>query len=436
MKKFSIYVILLAAVLAVGCRKDRYDSELLDKDPWMYDYTLPVPLQFNISNSLQTKALIDDATDLKNDIDNNEDRYIGIFGLPKNKYVAETETTAAQYEWADNNYCFWNLKGTINDEGNSIQFVENGENKLYYYPTSSVYNYSFFVYYPTDAIIIDSENEANNIGCYHPKSDGSYSTDVLTATVNIDGVSDIMWAKSIAGTAGDNGEYEGYNARYIRNNGEKPSLKFEHLLTAIQFKIKYEASSSSSSKQPIKITSFVFNNVDTKATFYLAHRSTTSYDKFQGYLKTTSVKDNITVPSLYPEMDIANTDDTEVSAENGKLFCTAMMYAGRRYIDSENSNGDPVYKVADTRNEYSVTINYTVGEGNSVQSNALNINLKNADNFLPGNKYSVTIIVKGSEELSFDISINTWNPSNMTSGDIILDETEDGSDVDFSGNGG
>lgn len=385
MKKFSLYVILIASVLMVGCNKKRYEPVIPEEDAWMYDATLPVPIKFGISNGITTKGMVEGWDDLG-------DRKIGIFGLPKN--LEEGYQTSYPWGLTTGGKLIVNEPSAVvftDAVGNGTIKFDNGP--FYYPPKDNSIKYSFFAYYPYDAL--------SNL------SYGESASDYMRGDIKIDGKTDIMWAKAVT-------DGNGYNAQYLRDAAAAnpqdqtaihPKLEFKHLLTAFNFYIEYEKPAiDGGASREINIESIDFINVYTQVKMRIAARKAKanqsaddsaddSPDEHCGYLDTTDG----TIGTL--SVDGSGFVDIKVNelTKNTK-YGTIMLYSGQTTSNSSWPEG---------WTKFSVKIRYNNGEGTETLTQELNLTRK--EGFEPGQQYGVTITFQGDIETRINASLQRWS---------------------------
>ena len=236
MKHFGIIFLVMSAVFAAGCSKNIGTEKKPLENAWIYDETLPVPIQFGMTGmDVKVKSSF-------NSLDDIEGERFGIIAMDpgSRKVCLDTVSAICEYDKVVDRHVF--------------QFSEKQ-----YYPYSSDSNYSFFAYYK-------GSNKASPFydeDCVRYPVEGSHW-----------GCDDIMWARADAKTLyvkhlaeinPDTGEewgyvpakkdvdatayYDGFNAAYIRYIAKEkpegdidhsyvsnlPSLNFKHLTTNIRF---------------------------------------------------------------------------------------------------------------------------------------------------------------------------------------------------------
>lgn len=166
-------------------------SPVSAEDAWMYDESLPVPVQLGVAGT-ETKAAINSIEDIRN-------RTFGLFAF--DKAAADLST--------DDGLMLRNLPATGVVAG-SIGSLRLSE--AYYYPIHSEREFSFYSYYA------------------YPMKDVSCEITETQAlvTIPVTGINDVLWAEAET--------EDGYNASYIRNGGAAPAFNYTHATACLAFK--------------------------------------------------------------------------------------------------------------------------------------------------------------------------------------------------------
>lgn len=196
MEKNFLFILGMAAVLA-SCSNDEI-VEQQDQNVPDSDVAVALTAESNIVIA-QGRAVVDKWSNTP----------IRVWGL--NRVSGSDWTSTNSNLFSATNYA----DGTV---------AQNGEVQLgrttdtYFYPLSSDVNFSFYACSPAP----DSNTLLN---------------DRVIAGYQITGNKDILWGEAIA-TDLENGNesYSGYNARYFRKGGTKPTIRFDHMLTQLNFK--------------------------------------------------------------------------------------------------------------------------------------------------------------------------------------------------------
>lgn len=227
----------IAAAIFSSCAKDIIPGD----DAWINDDTKPVPVLFASKGSIQasTRAIKDGLVtgNVMNSLD------VGIIS------VAEKLSDGTQTQWNSD------VDGSILIDNKLITTSTTGDivfSPKIYYPFGNKYAFSFYSYYPY----------RNNAGETAAIADGAY-----TITYDL-GNTDILWASS---QAADYNGINGYNAAYCRavklggaENEYYPKLQYNHLLTAMVFKIV--SKDEDIENYDVKVTGMEIINTSTSAT--------------------------------------------------------------------------------------------------------------------------------------------------------------------------
>lgn len=200
-----------------SCSKN--EPQAPDKDAWIYDLSLPVPIRFGSATPL-TKAAVESLEGLE----------ISLWGFDKYADLGNIHDSLILF-----NNAHITVQGGV---------IETGK----YYPRDSKHHYAFYACYPRK----NNPKEIN--GDIH-----------VTAPLN--GEIDYLWA--CARTTGD-----GYNAKFIRENSSKqPTLTFEHVLAAIDFVALADSNSNQNTDSDftgITVKSVTVKNVPSNGTLVVA----------------------------------------------------------------------------------------------------------------------------------------------------------------------
>lgn len=255
-----------------GCSKDIEPVSSPDPDAWIYDASLPVPILFSSGSMPTTKAApIDTPEDMARD-----GKEFGFFAT-HDKMDALNENNGL--DMPQNALATCQLV-----EGSNPQTVQfNFDGGPFYYPPTSLNNYTFYGYYA---------RVTENV---------SPQADRIVVVTEV-GKTDILWARAVAETfdlpdvdkagnpTGDTTAYKGFNARYIRKSQDidadedgtadgiikHPFMTFKHLTSCVTFKAKTELSAfaeQNPSKDQVKITKVTVLNTLTRGRLIIAHKN-------------------------------------------------------------------------------------------------------------------------------------------------------------------
>lgn len=221
-----------------GCSKEVVTkSEVSADDAWMYDETLPVPVEFGVS-SVRSKAAIETSADLNG-------KSFKVFAFDKNTHDY-TKPDGLNLRNAD-------AKCQLN-QGKSVLTLK----KLYYYPQYLDTEYCFYSFYPVATTTIDSQK--------------------VLVDMPVSGTYDVLWAKSIVNDGG-------YNAEYFRDGNPLPSFNYSHPCACVSL----SASLSQSISEKIIIDGVKLINVPLSAKLCVATCEDVSYED-EGYFVEVTQK--------------------------------------------------------------------------------------------------------------------------------------------------
>ena len=241
MKKY-IYILALAALSVVGCRKAEPAE---DENAWIHDESLRVPVLFGSASNVgaTTKAIQNGLVtgSVMKTLD------VGVVG------VAEKNSDATPVQWGED------VDGSILINNLGVTTTANGEvvfSPKIYYPFGNKYAYSFYSYYPYQ----------NTEGGTASVVDGAFK---ITYPL---GNTDILWAGS---QAQDYNGVAGYNAAYCRavkqdgvDSQYYPKFQYRHLLTALVFKVV--GKDTDIENYDVKVTGMQITSTPTSATLCIA----------------------------------------------------------------------------------------------------------------------------------------------------------------------
>lgn len=393
------YLLIIAAALAfAGCSKD--GPEHSDPNAWMYDESLPVPIMLGTPGA---EAVTKAGEGILDGVSLPENTVIGVLGLEHgNQLWANTE------EGSESVLIDCQEGATIDGSGN-INFAETK-----FYPLTGGQNFTFYGYYP-----------------YKGRKDKTASisqTNVYELMYDIDGYTDILWAKSNAEdftflNPEDSKWYKvsGYNASYIRRvnkygGDEKadymPKLKFEHKLTYLKFKLRANEENWEDLKNhQVKVTSLTITNAYSMATLVVADGKEDAVSNISGQLTGRSgYQGSINLKGI-PDDGIpldGGVDDENVENQvydvdfgDGLLLVPDVEYTANMTMSIVKSNGESDIFVAD-----------------------LKFTLPEKEAFKEGNLYNITIIVRAPQDVGISTELSEWRDEHD---EIVIDQINNNS---------
>lgn len=396
------YLLIIAAALAfAGCSK--VGPEHSDPNAWMYDESLPVPVMLGTPGAeVLTKVGIGN-DDLPTDP-------VGIFALDKD---ADSEN------WGDASpSCLLvNEKATI--VGSNITF-----DKTKYYPLESSHNFTFYSYYPYESNL-------------YTKLVGSQYR--ITYTMTGRSNRDILWAKKeadqITYSKQDGSLYtmNGYNAAYMRKGGEVPKLIYQHMLTALTFKLKSTAEDAEKLKNANAIiTRLVITDTYEKADLIIADKND---DNNSGTLDVSAYGKTKDL-ALLGEVDGNPTSTFAISMiegtpydKNDKIISDVNSETPVEYYIADFGEGSGILLVPKSVSgeDFTGTLELKTydldGEGNKINELTHTLPLELKADFEAGKIYNFTIVVKAPEEITATAEITGWGDAIEGEVGYIGDET-------------
>ena len=247
MKRFSIIFLVMLAAFAAGCSKDAETEKKPVYDPWIYDETLPVPIQFGASGfEVKVKSAFNDVYDLV-------DQRLGVVAVD-----AAKDWTTEDGAKNDEVIC-------LDDEIVTCSYDDSKQRHMLkfdqprYYPYQSICNFSFFAYFKGDnesAPVYEQDRVRlpipegiwGNQDLVYARADADTLFVTYSNEINPETSEPYGYVPAVRGE-GATAFYTGYNASYIRyiaknkpSNGldhtyatHLPTLDFYHPATNIKF---------------------------------------------------------------------------------------------------------------------------------------------------------------------------------------------------------
>ncbi len=165
-----------------------------------------------VNVTADTRAAVEDAANLNN---------IAVWCLAKDAMAVNQDPQGIRWfsDAPEHETCciMENVKANI--ISNEVKWAD--ASAIYYYPVTQFYRYEFYANYPYTPALEYNEDTQN----------------AVVAKYTIDGTQDLLW-----GRATSNEDYA-WSAKYFRSKGgqtlaNRPTLKMEHLLTRLVFKIQ------------------------------------------------------------------------------------------------------------------------------------------------------------------------------------------------------
>lgn len=286
MKRISIIIQVLLVAFAAGCSKNVETDEKPVVDAWIYDETLPVPIQFGASYfDVDVKSAFNDVTDLVG-------QRLGVVAIDVEKDWVDAGAKNDDVICLDDE-----IVSCAYDETSSRYMLKFDQPR--YYPYQSNCNFSFFAYYKGDN---DNSPVYEQDRVRLPISEGAWGNqDLVYARADAETLYvkyDDSYGGYVPAVKGEDATafYNGYNASYIRyiakdkpSNGldhsyatHLPTLNFSHPATNIRFvAVLDEGTASSADVVPvIKAVGIQGDEIYTGADFVIAHKDASQEGTF------------------------------------------------------------------------------------------------------------------------------------------------------------
>lgn len=354
MKKSILFSMALVAALS-SCTKDNVDNNNENNDLVAIKLGASANVSATVSRASRTPLeTLDGITNL------------GLYAIAKNA-DALWDIEADADDASQPVYLWRNVKGTVANTNVTVPGAAQ------YYPRQSTNNYSFYGYYPTENIT--------------PVE----STDKVVATYTIDGSQDIIYGKAVATALG--GGQEGYNAAYIREGGENPSINFEHKLTQIKFNFRREEgfNDDAENTQDLKVESIVFKDQPVMLDLVIA-------DKSEATSGDLTINDG-------------NTDDISVTIQDAPVSVNVSDDEGTGDVVEGNVIGNPVMLFTDDATTSSYTATIVLTDNNDAPIPPVDVTFNapvDPGYFEAGKSYTVNILIRDFTPIVLSVSLTGW----------------------------
>lgn len=378
MKRFSIILLGALAMLMAGCSKDVHTASDDNKDHWLYNEDLPVPIQFGISSGVGTKAVgtaIETLQGLKDDIDAGKGT-ISVFAFDK---------SAAAWDPSDPSVAYLqNVSAKLGeiDESGSVPTAElTFNNGPYYYPLHSTANYTFYSYYAR-------------------VSDGTvtYEGDQVFVKVSL-GHTDLLYAKAEAELIDG---YQGYNARYIRkvvseDKAPLPTLDYKHATASVHFSVQKKSAYPDNPKtnQTITVNRVTVYDLLQTAKFCIADRN--------------GVNDGVLYEdgSAVADTKLKNTGSLKIEAVLDKQTDLGTLFIFPQKVEADGSyqsklSGEMYVTITNT------TSNTTVNQTIPFSFDLGLLGAETAEGFQAGRRYNVLFTVYEAEDIRLNVTVSDY----------------------------
>lgn len=357
MNRIFLYSAALITLLG-SCTKENGNGNL--------DSNELVPIQIGAGNQISTDVQVSSRTS-RAPLDEWKETTVGLFALAKNAtaWNIDDPRTNPSVLWNDARGTITGAAETTVDVTVDFDTNDDGTDDIErYYPKAGTMNYSFYGYYPTEAVT------------------PVLATNNVTATCNIDGSHDLIYGNAVAEKL--TGGFDGYNAVYFRIQGaQTPNIQFKHLLTQLKFRFKRETGFDEG--QTIKVKNIVIENQPETLNLLIA-----------------SLEDGQTPGTL--TANGGNTKEISSTTLDEVIESSA-------YPDTEDKGVVSSLMLFTQGAATSVYKGYVELEGNTPGSSIpapITINAPDAKGFEVGKAYTVSLTISDMKEIDVQATLSKW----------------------------
>ena len=314
---------------------------------------------------------------------------------------------------------------TDNASGIASELDEHGVAQYKYYPTTKT-AFDFWGYRLDDADVTaagDQDGSATAAAIKSGKFVPYTSEDSLLIGFQIDGTQDIMAGKAVPTEEEMNkcgGEENIYSAFAARRDVQ-PNIKFEHLLSRLNFQVLAGAESTTDANTGVKVTGIT---VKSKATgkLVIAYKGAAAFENVSDQLIVDKYENPETEAALYKDLVVKQRTDGAPLTDN-LVDLDPVTPKWNNGMALATQVGEALLAIP--ANEYEITINLqqkvqvkgdkghpTDPDDFQTKDYTYTAELKNTVNpdkgFEPGYSYNVTITVYGLSEIQITTTLIPW----------------------------
>lgn len=314
---------------------------------------------------------------------------------------------------------------TDNASGIASELDEHGVAQYKYYPTTKT-AFDFWGYRLDDAndtIAADQDGSATAAAIKSNKFVPYTSGDSLLIGLKIDGTQDIMAGKAvpteeeITKCGGEDNIYSAFAAR----REVQPNIKFEHLLSRLNFQVLAGAQSTTDANTGVKVTGIT---VKSKATgkLVIAYKGEATFENVSNQLIVDKYADEVKEAALYKDLVVKQRGATAALTEN-LVDLEPVTPKWNNGMALATQVGEALLAIP--ADKYEITINLkqkvqvkgdkghpTDPDDFQEKEYTYTADLKNTVNpekgFEPGYSYNVTITVYGLSEIQITTTLIPW----------------------------
>lgn len=294
-----------------------------------------------------------------------------------------------------------------------------------YYPTTKT-AFDFWGYRLDDADVTEAEDRDGSATAAAIKSNKFVpytSGDSLLIGFNIDGTQDIMAGKAvpteeeIAKCGSEDNIYSAFAAR----RDVQPNIKFEHLLSRLNFQVLAGAESTTDANTGVKVTGIT---VKSKATgkLVIAYKGEAAFENVSNQLIVDKYADEVKEATLYKDLVVKQRGATAALTEN-LVDLEPVTPKWNNGMAMATQVGEALLAIPADKYEITINLKQKVqvkGDKNhptdpddfQEKEYTYTADLKNTVNpekgFEPGYSYNVTITVYGLSEIQITTTLIPW----------------------------
>lgn len=312
-----------------------------------------------------------------------------------------------------------------NASGIATEFVNNVPQYKYYPTTKTAFDFwGYRLDDANDTIATDQEGSATAAAIEDNKFVPYFSSDSLLIGFKIDGTQDIMAGKAVPTEAditkcgGEDNIYSAFAAR----RDVQPNIKFEHLLSRLNFQVLAGAESTTDDNTGVKVTGIT---VKSKATgkLVIAYKGTAAFENVSDQLIVDRDDDAEKDAALLKELKVKQRASASSPLTDNLVDLQPVTPKWNNGMAMATQVGEALLAIP--ADKYDITINLeqkvqVKGNKNSpvdpddfqTKDYTYTAELKNTVNpekgFEPGYSYNVTITVYGLSEIKITTTLIPW----------------------------
>lgn len=314
-----------------------------------------------------------------------------------------------------------------NASGIASELDEHGVAQYKYYPTTKT-AFDFWGYRLDDAdatTAADQEGSATAAAIKSNKFVPYTSGDSLLIGFNIDGTQDIMAGKAvpteeeITKCGGEDNIYSAFAAR----RDVQPNIKFDHLLSRLNFQVLAGAESTTDANTGVKVTGITVKSKATGKLVIAYQGAETTFANVSDQLIVDKYADEVKEAALYKDLVVKQRAASSTSLTDNLVDLEPVTPKWNNGMAMATQVGEALLAIP--ADKYEITINLkqkvqvkgdkghpTAPDDFQEKEYTYTADLKNTVNpekgFEPGYSYNVTITVYGLSEIQITTTLTPW----------------------------